>query len=330
MGEVSRPGERGDHGDLLWDFVHGQVERRVVHGSLEELIVAAAEQGLSPTLDDVYTFVERERRRAGELCPRIISRFVAGYAAEIDAKTVLDPQAGSGSLILTVAERIDPCTAVALCPQEKSLEAGQVLDSRGIVSWLLGDIPANAEILDDEFDLILCAPPLGTPSVEQRFDGAQRPVRDSLGHLLVIRAGAALSAKGVGIFLVSPKFLLDRRRDCVRNRLSDFGLHLSGFLTVPVHAWGFPRSLGLALVRRGEAQDVFAGILTDNDKRNRILLENLVANRDGGSAAAGRLVPSMDFVSPDTIAAEERIARLKTRLGSLPGASERSPEKSDT
>lgn len=286
-----------DHGNLLWDFVQREVERGTPHTSLEELIVRASGKGLSPTLDDVYSFAEREPRHARELYPRLISRFLAAYAAEIDATTLLDPHAGLSSPILTVAERIEPSQAIALCPHENSLEAAEALDSLGRVTWLLGDATTNAEIRKAGFDLILCAAPVGMPPVTRQFDDAERPVRDSEGHLQIIQAGGALSDQGVGVFVVSPKFLLDRSQNCVRKRLSDFGLSLTAFVTVPQQRWGFPARLGLAFVRRGEADVVFAGILTDNNKRNQVLLKNLVAHRDGGSATIGRLVPSTDFVS---------------------------------
>ena len=287
--------------------------------NLAELIVAARDRGISPTIDDVWSIPAPARmHQDGEwVWPKMLSTFLSAYASQSGFASALDPRARLGTPLLALGER-GPPRAVALCRRRELLDAAKVLDHHGNVNWLLGDLGDNLRV-EERFDLIVCAPPIDATDRKEIFAGVSRPVRDSRGHLLLLRScRRALSDDGIGIFLVSSRFLFLRRKDGVRKRLSDFGLSLTAYLSAPPRSWGFGPRAGVAFIRKGVSHRIFAGIFSEDEERNHTLLRNLLSMTDGGSVSAGRLVATRDFVSPETLASAERIGRLGIRLGMEP------------
>lgn len=298
-------------------FVRKEAGSSARHGSIVKLVLMAKHRGIVASADDVWSLGARHGRYHPDVWPKMISDFVASYSAERDPTSVLDPQVGLGTPILTFAEQAKSARSIALCGLQEVFQAARTLDSHGRVDWLLGELNDHERVLTEEFDLVVCFPPLAMGSVVQRLEGSKRPLRDSPGHLFIPRLGRVLTPDGVGVFVVSPKFLRDRHKDCVRNRLTDFGLSLTAYVSAP-HVPGIYGGLGLAFIRKGASGSVFAGILSENRDRNLVLLRNLVSRTDGGSITAGRLVTSDEFVNPETISAEERISRIADKRGMAP------------
>ena len=198
------------------------------------------------------------------------------------------------------------------------LAAARILDPNASVNWLLGNADVHADALTEQFDMIVCAPPLGTMRRRRHFDGVARPVFDNESHLLIPHAGIALSEDGIGVFVVSSHFLLDSRKDSVRHRLSDFGLSLNAYVSVPPQDATFRYAVGLAFVRKGQSDDVFTGILSAGNKLSERMLGNLLSRVDGGSVTTGRIVTTEGFVSPEKLYATERVNRMADRLGIQP------------
>ena len=309
--------DRGNDRSPFNRFV--QSRRHTSRSSLAELVIEARDQGISPTTDDIWSIAPRAQlHQDGEwVWPKMLSNFLAAYANQSGVASVLDPLSQLGTPLLALEEH-GPPRAVALCPRQELLEAAEVLDHPGNVNWLLGGLDDNQRILKEKFDLIVCAPPIDTTTAQEHFEGVSRPVRDSRGHLLLLRSCRALSDNGMGIFLVSPRFLFLRRKDGVRKRLSDFGLSLTAYLSAPLRPWAFGHRAGVAFIRKGVSHRIFVGIFSDDQEQNQALLRSLLSRTDAGSVSAGRLVAARDFVSPETLASEERIGRLATKLGMEP------------
>ena len=285
--------------------------------NLGALVVEAGNRGIALTNDDIWLAGIRGRMYGEGVWPEMPARFLAELATGLAVTSVLDLHASLGSPVFALPERLS-CRATALCPRRNLLKALQVLDHHNEVNWLLGTVDEHRRVLEGQFDLIVCSPPLGTTAVKRRFAGVSRAVRDSHGHLLMLRSCSALSANGMGVFVVSPRFLSNRRRDSVRQMLPDFGLSLAAYVSVPPQPRTYRHRVGLAFVRKGESRRVFSGMLSEDDKRNQATLKNLIKRADSGSIATGRLVAGSDFVSPEKLASKEQVDRLATTLGLEP------------
>ena len=294
-----------------------RTEGRAAHRNVAELVQAAHDRGIVATTDDVWSLPAGHPRYQQCLWPKMISDFVAAYCAQLNPASALDPHVRLGTPVLTLAEQVTPARSVALCPHQEVLSAARLLDAHGSVKWLLGELDDHESTLAEGFDLAVCLPPIGGRSVKQRVEGAKTLLHDSPGHLLIAQLSGALVPDGTAVFVVSPRFLRDRRSNCVRKRLAEFGLSLNAYVSVP-HAQGLYPGAGLAFIKKGKSETVFAGTLSESSDRNSILLRNLVARADGGSVSAGRLVASKGFVNPETIAAEERIGRIAAKRGMKP------------
>lgn len=310
----SRPVRASSHsrgGRTSFDrFTRGDIDTA---RNLAALVVEARDRGIAPTNDDVWLAAIRGRLYGEGIWPEMPSRFLAAFATGWGATSVLDLHASLGSPVFPLAGS-PSCRATALCPRQEVLEAVQVLDHHNEVKWLPGGVDKNPQVLKGQFDLIVCSPPLGTTSVKRRFAGVSWAVRDSPGHLLIPRSCSALSVNGIGVFVVSPRFLSNRRNDSVRRMLPDFGLSLAAYVSVPPQPRTYRHRVGLAFIRKGESSHVFGGILSEDEERNQATLKNLIERVDSGSVATGRLVASSDFVSPETLASTERVDRLATTL----------------
>ena len=298
-------------------FVRAESSFRGQYRNIAALVRAANDRGIVATTNDVWSLQDRHRTFQQYLWPKMISEFVAAYSAQRAPSSVLDPHAGLGTPLLTLAEQVKPARSVALCPRQEVLAAARILDAHGSVEWLSGELDDHERIHAERFDLIVCFPPIGMRSVKQRMDGTELQLNDSPGHLLIAQLSPALIPDGIAVFVVSPKFLRDRRNNCVRKRLTEFGLTLTAYVSVP-HAQGLHPGVGLAFIKKGKSDTIFAGTLSENEDRNSALLRNLVSRTDGASISAGRLVASEGFVNPEMIAAEDRIHRIAAKRGMTP------------
>lgn len=104
------------------------------------------------------TAAEALREGRCALVPDWIVRFVAAVAGDGPHSRILDPVAGTGSLIAPLAARLAPGRAIALCGSEGERELASTLNPDAAVEWQAGpSLPKGS------FDCIVCCLPADEP-----------------------------------------------------------------------------------------------------------------------------------------------------------------------
>lgn len=280
----------------------------------------ASESGQELDVDDLrWLAAVRNSREFGLLCPPFILEFVAALAMKSGCRSVLDPWAGAGSLLIPLVERLAPARAVGIESDIGAFRAAQVLDHTGQIDWLTGDALTGLEGRADTFDLVSACLPLGfsRASVTIAAPNAPVEVRDEVPYLAMLRACTRLSPEGIGAFVVSPGFFAADKRKGAYASLGACGLHLSGYLAIPGGAFAPVTSVrtALALVSRSETKRVFVGELGADDARVQSLVARYVSGKSSKELSTGQFVEASAVRSYDSLAAEQRAEGLARRMG---------------
>ena len=299
-----------------------ELDRRRGHQALSPYLImqSAKEIGLDLTVGQFADAVLSSGLGQGDfVCPSHIVEFICNYVSKLHSKTIFDPAAGFGRLLIPLVEVTGAKQAQAITLNPNNLEIGKELDKSGVISWLCGDLQSQLDSVQATFDVIASFPPWGGSTQRMPFDKDSRTVavRDNVGNLLILKSLLKLSENGVGIFVVPPNFLQKDQANSVYKHLQDFGLRLDAFISLPAGTWAPYTSIqgGIAILRRGAHKSIFVGELINNPERTSVLLENLRKRRQGKEISVGRLVQAEDFRSYDILVSREREELMAARLG---------------
>jgi len=235
------------------------------------------------------------------------------------ATRVLDPAASFGFLLSAFMES-DVATSgrgftrggVAHAFGQPLADAfGFTLSDEEVTGWL--------ETTTEQFDLVVSSLPWGLRPEARTFlvDSVPVECRDEYGHILLAAASLRLADDGIGLFVVPPSFVTRRDARTVSHQLVALGLHLDGLLYLPPRSFE-PSALirgAIAVIRRGSANTLFVGEVSDAPERLDALLANLAARRDGADVGLGRVVAASTFRGIDALVAADRETSLAQKLG---------------
>jgi hypothetical protein len=281
---------------------------------LAAIVKAAKEQDVTVGWQELRKLVESSQRGAISITPRFITEFMAGLAAELRPKSVLDPNAGVGSTLIPVVSGTGIPSATGISRSASDIEIARLMGGHTPINWILAPTSTGLQSLG-EYDLIISCPPLGLLSQMITIDNAGNRTIETLdsGTTALLASSQHLSTSGVGVFLLSNGFPFEQSEASVRDALPKAGLHINSVVSLPAGTFtGVP--LNIVVLSRTKTPDLFVGQLTP-DADHRPLLSNLLKRRAGASLALGRLVRADEFKSFQTLQARDEEERLAQRTG---------------
>ncbi len=279
------------------------------------VIAEARKRGIRADISDVRDLAWRHGAGAMGLVPhsRLVEVFIDISMAR-RPRSVLDPFAGVGFLVIPVVERASPQTAAAISFNRTEAEIGALLSDNLAIQWILANVALDELSQTGEADLVISCPPWGGRVRSTNVNGTQ--IGDDLGHLIVAKAcGEHLSSTGLAAVVLPPSFLSKNSPGSLRSSLSDLGLHLSGVLHIPS---GFFAATAiesyLVLIDREAHSDLFVGELSTSAEHNKVLLHNFFARRSGSQLALGSIT-TQEFSGYRSHDVDQRVAKLVKSMG---------------
>lgn len=310
----------------LWSLLdQNRGSRQMINrlGDISSIFQFAQENDISLTFDDLRKIANRMGPRVAEgLCPAAIVEFIIEYLSGQDVKSILDPWAGLGSLLIPLSTNLKPDTSEGIEPNDSCFKVVKSLDSEKNIKWIVANPLVHLDKINNEFDVVVSNLPRGVRPQAETFqsDKGATEIRDDVGHLVILKSCLRLSEKGIGIFTVPLSFITASRRNSVYNNLNKFNLFLEAFIAIYSGAFA-PQTMlrsALVIIRKGNSTPIFVGELSDNLARNKVLIENLSKKMDGKELALGKVVETKVFKGYHALVSEEKIDRMASRIGLKP------------
>ena len=258
----------------------------------------ARANGINVTWDDLRRISGCWRGRLGIITPKFISNFISSYSLERKPRTVLDPWASTGSLLIPIVRNCDILDATGITLNVEEVEVAKLMSDDLPVRWISAQSRLALPSLGS-FDLIVSLPPFGLQSqtVYSVRDEQISEIRDSETSLLVLESAQHLSADGVGIFLM-PNSFFRFSKNGVRSSLARFDLFIDAVIALPAGVFSPVMAIpsNIVFISRTEKHKLFVGQLSEGADY-RQLLQNLRTHVPGASAELGLLIEDSEFIS---------------------------------
>ena len=260
-----------------------------------------------------------ERRYSYELpFPTAVRDFINELIQDRKPDSILDPWSGTGLNLLNLAKTLAPKFCLGITSRKYDNDIAVLLDSQSLVQWKQGDSLTILDLINQEFDVVTSALPIGTNRVDTKITTSKGPIeiRDQIGNLVLLKSSLHLKHEGIGIFILSPSFFFESFSS-VYNHLSDFGIYVNNILSIPAGSY-FPLTnidLLLIMVSKQETKDYFIGKITNDQSERSILISNLKKRKDGKEPELGMLVEPNSFQSLERSIKEKKIAITSKTLG---------------
>ena len=299
--------------DRFWELANRTRDTRPFLRSGAGIVQFATEHDIRLTPSDLWSLTARFGEGA---CPPSIASFIVRLLDGVKAQRVLDPHVGFGTLLQPVIAATRASDFVGTSPHEGALEVAEyVHPTEAGGEYRVCDLEGEGLARLGEFDLVVSLPPFGLRPREFTIDGVT--VRDEGGHELLLRSSLRLSAKGLAIFVVAPRFHFAANERSVVRRLADFGLYLDASFHAAGGAFMPLTSIAadIVVIRRGNAATaLFAGQATEQARPLKALLSNYQHRRLGPTPELGVLVPHAAYRGFEAESSKHRIATLTKRL----------------
>lgn len=292
----------------LWEIVSRLRDGRG-HVSFEDAVRATREGGREVTYNHLWHIGARYPNTGYYAPAPFVVDFMATYCSQLNPRSILDPWAGGGAVLVPVVEKCRPDIAIGL---ERSLNAvalASLMSEGQGIGWEACDPLESIQGLAGPFDAVVSCPPIGyRPRSLQLHDGkADVDLHTNAEHLLLLQAALLLSASGAGIFVTDCSFLHLNRSKHVLSNLNRFGLYLDAALSLPPGTLSQTSIPGLlVIIRRQRAEQLFVGELSAEVDAD-VLLSNLLERKQGPVPELGRLTTLAEFSSFQQLKAQEEL-----------------------
>ncbi len=164
-----------------------------------------------------------------------------------------------------------------------------------------------------KFDFVCCFPPFGliTKHISKKASS------NDYATDLLVKCSSQLDENGTLIFLMSPKFIFDKKIKAIliENEISINGLfHLSEGTFAP----NTNISSYLVVASKGKSEKCFIAELTSNESTNQVIFNNYKKKIKGQSIQLGRIVNFNTFTSYSTSVLSEKMETLGKRTTLAP------------
>lgn len=292
------------------------------HGSLTnpatylKAIAAARANGIAISYDDIAPLLQSPHLEIWHIPSPAIS-FLLDLLGRVNAKSLLDPFAGYGGIVLPCVERKRNLTVSALCQTEEQVAFIQSLNNSP--EQMLKVIPTDTLEYEpaNTYDVICSFPVIGGANEERSHGTATgvKKIRGTLSRHTMLAASRFLNKEGRAIFIVPRSFGKGNDSD-IWSVLADFGLYLDSVIEwgeLTLNRLSIP--LEFVVFGRQPVSKVFVAQFASDKAVNETIIENWIKRKAGESPELGRLVDSSSPTSISQITTTENMEKLAREWG---------------
>lgn len=287
--------------DEFWSIatnLHIGLLKQLSASDFQQVLLEAKKQSVSYSWRDIDPIIRKTNRSDIPSVPNRVVDFIASYCQQVGGKTVLDPWANIGVLLLSLQEKME-VASTAIMHRSEDIKIAELFDPKDI-QWLLKSAEEDFSAAHDRYDLIVSVPAFGLPRQQKSYKlpAGELQIKDSATYLLLLSACQHLSEKGRAIFLLPEGFYGRDQIDNVVNNLGEFGLYINAIVSLPPNTFQPATGIGTALffISREETSDLFIGHLSD-EVDEASLLKNLIRRKNGSILETGQLVNREEYKS---------------------------------
>lgn len=299
---------------MIWDAlnrVRGEAMVDIDNTKLLELI--AATQGverLHEILND-NELLKNILRHFSFSIPHYVINFIFDLINTIKPKSHLDPWVTLTSPI--VQKKFESSLAICLNQQEDELIKAIFKDN--CPNIILGQSLAVLDKITTTFDFISCFPPFGMKIPPILIKGQKLSL--DFSATLLIKSAYHLNENGVGVFLMSPSFMLDK---IAKENLETLGVRIQAVFSIPAGAFA-PRtsmSSNLILFSKAYKGKTFVAELSEDIGLNKTVIDNFINQKEGKVIQLGTFVDFENFISLQKLIFENELSEMVRRIGYPP------------
>lgn len=243
-------------------------------------------------------------RSSTQVIPSFLYSFIKLFVNDLKIKKIYEPWLTRESY--SIVENFKQFKGITKNINEfELLKKGLLIDLNKIT---LGDSIENIDAEKDKYDLVISFPPFGMRSINPES------ISRDYATDLFIKSLNRLNENGKLIFLMSPKFLLDKR---IKQIIAKSNISIDGvfYLEEGSHLPMTSISTYLVIASIGESKTTFTAKLNSDVKINEIIYNNFINNKKGKKLQFGKFVELENFNSFKTLEREENLFKLGKRTG---------------
>ncbi len=138
----------------LWSLLdQNRGSRQMINrlGDISSIFQFAQENDISLTFDDLREIASRMSPHVAEgLCPTAIVEFIIEYLSGQDVKSILDPWAGLGSLLIPLSTNLKPDTSEGIEPNDSCFKVVKSLDPEKNIKWIVANPLIHLDKINNE------------------------------------------------------------------------------------------------------------------------------------------------------------------------------------
>lgn len=281
-----------------------------MHSKMLELIAATkGMKALANILDDEKAIQLFSRDNKIFVPPLYVFNFINEIAKSVNPKSHLDPWITPSS----------PCNffdfgqTIAYCLNEPIIEIINTFFPNDKNQIYLGHVFTELKDIRTNFDLVTSFTPFGMQRKEKiEIDGVSL-TSDHLGFSTIIQSSLLLNETGKGIFLTTPSFFFDNKKEVLSKR----GLFVDAVFATPYGIF-LPYAGVEAIIvvlTKQLRENTFVAEISSEEEFNKAIFDNYTNRKKGKEIQLGCLVDIKNFSSVQDLILEDEIQKLSKRIG---------------
>ena len=281
-----------------------------MHSKMLELIAATkGMKALANILDDEKAIQLFSRDNKIFVPPLYVFNFINEIAKSVNPKSHLDPWITPSS----------PCNffdfgqTIAYCLNEPIIEIINTFFPNDKNQIYLGHVFTELKDIRTNFDLVTSFTPFGMQRKEKiEIDGVSL-TSDHLGFSTIIQSSLLLNETGKGIFLTTPSFFFDNKKEVLSKR----GLFVDAVFATPSGIFRPYSGVNAIIVvlTKQLRENTFVAEISSEEKFNKAIFDNYANWKKGKEIQLGCFVDIKKFISVQDLILEDEIQRLSKRIG---------------
>jgi len=234
----------------------------------------------------------------------------------LDANTVCDPWAGTGSVLSAICEATQASNAIAFTNSDDESSLGRYLLPSA--AWQAGNPCTLLNALMNDLDIVASILPFGNKGIRhaslQASDGSIIKFDGDIGQQILATSAIKLSPNGIGIYVV-PESLFSSKVS-ILPRFGELGLGIGAALALPPGIFAPYTNTQTYIVTVSKKLDnqMFVAELTTNVDTDRQIVVNYRHHQVGASRQLGCFVDTSSFTGISNLHRLERLERAESQF----------------
>jgi hypothetical protein len=297
-----------DFAKQIWDFVD-EMRSQSVHLNVFTALKHLQQRGVALDANSVRYLATKLDQRS------FVTEFIIDYLSDVSPRTILDPSAGLGGMLIPLVRHFNPSNAVGLLKNPVDHEIATLLSEDVAIEWQLEDQSASLATINTQLDVAVSSLPWATQTRTHEMvatNGDRIEISDAVGNLIMLKASQMLKPSGSGFFVVPPGFFYQSSLHGVYLNLERFNLFVNAALKLPKDALAPHSKIGgyLIVLTRHKQPSLFVAELTLDARSNKVVLANLRARKEGQALQLGVFTDVADFTSFEALLRQGEIENI--------------------